>query len=123
MYVIIMDIQEALLEDIRQDVPGLLRERRMWRGVSENLEVASKVIITAGGIVSYAACTDVFGDSRTKMIAFVGGSMNTVGIGCLNLAGYAKQQADEREKALQTLARHHNISVPNLTSAFDVTEP
>lgn len=116
------DLKETLLQDTNRDIPALLRERRRWRIVSEQLEVASKVIITAAGIVSYAACSDVFGDSRVKMIAFVGGSMNSVGIGCLNLASYAKQQATEREHAIQTIAAHQNISVPDITQSFGVDE-
>lgn len=116
------DLQETLLQDTQRDVPGLLQERRRWRVVSEHLEVASKVIITAAGIVSYAACSDVFGDSRVKMIAFVGGSLNTVGIGCLNLASYARQQAIEREQAIQTIAAHHNVSTPNITASFAVVD-
>lgn len=114
------ELRETLLRDTHQDVPTLLRERRTWRSVSESLEVASKAIITAGGIVSYAACSDVFGDSRMKLIAFVGGSMNTVGIGCLNLASYAKQQAAEREHAIQTIANHQQISIPDVTASFGV---
>lgn len=114
------DLRETLINDTHRDVPTLLRERRTWRRVSEHLEVASKVIITTGGIVSYAACSDIFGDSRVRLIAFVGGSMNTVGIGCLNLASYAKQQAAEREHAIQTIAAHQQISVPDVTASFGV---
>ena len=116
------DLKETLLKDTNRDLPILLNERRRWRVLSESLEVASKVIVTAAGIVSYAACSDVFGDSRVKIIAFVGGSMNTVGIGCLNLASYAKQQATEREHAIQTIATHQNVVVPDITQAFNVEE-
>jgi len=115
-----MDFEHTVSTDIEKDVPMLLGERRMWRGVSEGLEVASKVIITMGGVVSYAACGDMFGTHRVKVIAFVGGSMNTVGMGCLNLASYARQQAVEREHALQTIAAHRNVVIPNMTASFGV---
>jgi hypothetical protein len=115
-------LRQTLLTDVDKDVPILLRERRSWRTVSEQLEVASKIIITIGGIVSYAACGEIFGGGRIKLIAFVGGSMNTVGMGCLNLASYAKQQANEREHALQAIAEHHNVRIPNVTASFQTEE-
>ena len=115
------DLTDILLDDTRRDIPVLLCGRRRWRVVSEGLEVASKVIVTAAGIVSYAACSDMFG-SRVKLIAFVGGTMNTIGLGCLNLASYAKQQATERERAIQTIASHQNCVIPDITQSFGVDE-
>jgi hypothetical protein len=99
------------------DAIRLHRGIASWRFASESLELTSKLTVSLGTVISYAACSDLtFVDP--KLLSFAGGTVSLIGTMMMSLSTFCKTQASERATALDKISKSFDIDIVDVSSAF-----
>ena len=108
------DIMTKLIEPTYySDIKDLLSEKKKCRWAGCLAETLSKIIIGAGGVLSFAS-----GVWSTPLLSFGAGSCAAVGLISLHLSTYFEHESKERVAQINIiLEKLHLESMPDITAA------
>lgn len=108
-------IAELIEPTYYRDIQSSLGSRRRWKIAGHIFETASKVLIAASGILSFAS-----GYYSNLSLGFSAGSTSTISLACLQFASYcfreSKTNAEEANILLQSIKID---TVPELAESVD----
>ena len=94
----------------KEAIKGTINGKKIWRIVGISLETISKILVAAGGIVSFSA-----GYYHDDTLSFVSGSISCMSLAMLQLSSFSYKENKKQSQELNTLLKKLNLdTVPVL---------
>lgn len=98
------------------DVDNLIRGRKCWRITGQIFETISKLLVAAGGIVSFSS-----GYFSYPVLGFIAGGISTVSLAMLQFSSFSYSENKKQAQELNIILKKLNVdTIPVLERNNDV---
>lgn len=109
------EIRRVLALEYRKEILGLLRSRYWWKRSGDVCEALAKVMTGVGSVLAFAASAEKDAD-LTDVLAFVAGSVGTMGLVLHGYAAYAGKESRTRTGEMNNILRSLGVTpMPDIT--------